>query len=169
MSACAAIDLDMQVRACERMGLIVALLAGRKNVPAGVQECMDIAVSITAYREPRALQMIAYDAPDETVYTDNVWMVNNCLDRMAANNIILIFADAWNMAPIDDLAFGILADRMLAALKGRNPVGLKTWRWPAERIIEAEATRRRGNVVQTDLASLEAQLLSVVHLACPIH
>jgi len=169
MSACAAIDSDMQVRACERMGLIIALLAGRKNVPAGIHDCMDIAVSITTSLEPRTLHMIAQDAPDEDVYTDNVWMANNCLDRIAANNIILTFADAWKIDPIDDRAFGILADRMLAALKGRNPIGLKTWRWPAERIIEAEATRRRGNVVQTDLASLEAQLLSVVHLACPIH
>lgn len=169
MLACAAIDSDMQVRACERMGLIVALLAGQKNVPAGIHDCMDIAVSITTGLEPRTLHMIAHDTPGEIVYTDNVWMANNCLDRIAANNIILIFVNAWNMGPIDDMAFGILADRMLSALKGRNPVGLKTWRWPAERIIEAEATRRRGNVVQTDLASLEAQLLSVVHLACPIH
>ncbi len=169
MSACAAIDSDMQVRACERVGLIVALLAGQKNVPAGIHDCMDIAVSITTGLEPRSLHMIAHDAPDQIVYTDNVWMANNCLDRIAANNIILIFANAWNIGPIDDMAFGSLADRMLSALKGRNPVGLKTWRWPAERIIQAEATRRRGNVVQIDLASLEAQLLSMVHLACRIH
>jgi len=70
-----------------------------------------------------------------------IWRVNNCLDYIAAGNLVRAFERAGQLEPLSDEAFGMLIDSVIDRLKGANPVGPQTCRWPPPEAIEAMAAR----------------------------
>jgi len=131
---------NIHQRARLHVCMIVTHLTRRKNVPVSIDTCMEIGTGVMQGMQERDLYRLLY-MQDATVEDEVIWRVNNCVDYIAAGAFVRAFARAAGLAPLADDAFGMLIDSVIDRLKGDNPVGPRTCRWPAAQEIEAMAAR----------------------------
>ena len=120
---------NIHQRARLHVSMIVTHLMRRKNVPVSIDTCMEIGTGVMQGMEERDLYRLLY-MQDAAVEDEVIWRVNNCLDYIAAGAFVRAFERAACLAPLADDAFGMLIDGVIDRLKGENPVGPQTCRWP---------------------------------------
>lgn len=99
---------------------------------------------------------------DAAVEDEVIWGINNCLDYIAAGAFVRAFERAARIEPLSDEAFGMLIDRVIDRLKGENPVGPRTCRWPPPEEIEAMAARAVAKTHPSTPEDLQEVILPLI-------
>ena len=152
---------NIHERARLHICMIVSHLTRRKNVPAGTDTCIEIGTGVVQAMDERDLHRLLY-MQDATVEDDVIWRINNCLDYVAAGALVRAFERAAGLEPLADDAFGMLIDSVIDRLKGDNPVGPQTCRWPSAQEIEAMAASKIAKAPPSNAEELQAVILPLI-------
>lgn len=152
---------NIHQRARLHVCMIVTHLTRRKNVPVSIDTCMEIGTGVMQGMEERDLYRLLY-MQDAAVEDEVIWRGNNCIDYIAAGAFVRAFERAAGLAPLADDAFGMLIDSVIDRLKGDNPVGPQTCRWPAPEEIEATAAREAAKARPANAEELREVILPLI-------
>lgn len=131
---------------------------------------MEIGTAVVHAMDQRDLYRLLY-MQDAAVEDEVIWRINNCLDFIAAGNFVRAFEHAAQLGPLSEDALGTLIDRVVDRLKGENPVGPQTCRWPPPEDIAAMAAAEVARVRPSGAEELEAAILPLIqpdYLANPL-